>query len=428
MNIATAGIGNKTKRAIVIRNLLDFGIRVLSDVAFGGESIMWAAATNLMSMGSSGILLAKYGRKIFDGECIGRFGGCFVPGTQVVVGSTDQDVTFGNDSITASIAIERTTTTKAIESLSLGSRVLSEAPEHLPRDTQFGEPDPLTWRQITLLQSRGDGANIEMELMRPLWWIRLFQLSVGMEFSFDIPELHTIGSAKVLGISPCPPIEHREGQVIIGKFVTRQASNLMTVSLTNGTMFTGTSTHLVWSVDVGDWRRIDELQAGEKLDTLAGVVAVQSIENAAIISDVYNIEVECEHVYRLLGEGVLVHNAQYSQELLKKVYGSLTQVMGFFPPRNYRCDLAADAAKAAAKALGVSGEVITIRFPNARNGLIVSDLRQELGAISDTFYHMGTMVDGRVFCPVHPKGLPYQEWINDFVGHGNRVIAPPEVF
>ncbi|MFN9603024.1 MAG: RHS repeat-associated core domain-containing protein, partial [Planctomycetota bacterium] len=51
-NIATAGIGNKTRHAILLRNMLDFAVRMVSDVAIGGENIMWAAAVNLMSFGA----------------------------------------------------------------------------------------------------------------------------------------------------------------------------------------------------------------------------------------------------------------------------------------------------------------------------------------------------------------------------------------
>ena len=49
-NLVTAGIGNKANKAILIRNLIDFGIRMVSDVAFGNQSIMWASAVNLISI------------------------------------------------------------------------------------------------------------------------------------------------------------------------------------------------------------------------------------------------------------------------------------------------------------------------------------------------------------------------------------------
>lgn len=52
-----------------------------------------------------------------------------------------------------------------------------------------------------------------------------------------------------------------------------------------------------------------ELKSGERVDTLAGPVAVEAVEQLESALDVYNIEVHGEHVFRVTEDGVLVHNA-----------------------------------------------------------------------------------------------------------------------
>jgi hypothetical protein len=275
---------------------------------------MWAAALNLMSLGGSALLLAKFGQKIF-GTCIGRIGGCFVAGTQVVTAFVeDSFIEDRLDSGVSGIAVapRRGTITKAIEDIELGSRVITEAPDVLPRESEFGQPDQATWRQVNLLQHRGDGTIIEMELIRPAWWIKLLGLEVGTVIELLFPELQTVGTAHVLSFSDCPLISEGDGRVVIGRFITRQAMNLVKVYLEDDSSFVGTSTHPVWSVNASDWKRIDELDEGEQVRTFESDLKIMSLAQVPRRADVFNIEVEGEHVYRLLNTGVLVHNARYS--------------------------------------------------------------------------------------------------------------------
>jgi hypothetical protein len=97
--------------------------------------------------------------------------------------------------------------------------------------------------------------------------------------------------------------------VVTGRFVTRDAGNLVTVALENGTEIRATEVHPVWSVDREEWVPAGELEPGELVDTLAGPVAVLSVERLESALDVYNIEVHGEHVFRVTADGVLVHNA-----------------------------------------------------------------------------------------------------------------------
>jgi hypothetical protein len=90
--------------------------------------------------------------------------------------------------------------------------------------------------------------------------------------------------------------------------VTRDAGNLVTVALANGTEIRATNVHPVWSVDREEWVPAGELEPGELVDTLTGPVAVLSVERLESALDVYNIEVHGEHVFRVTADGVLVHN------------------------------------------------------------------------------------------------------------------------
>ncbi|MFO0942299.1 MAG: putative Ig domain-containing protein [Pirellulales bacterium] len=415
-NMLTAGFGNKTKIAVVLRNLMDFAVRMISDVAVAGQNLYWSAAVNLMGMAASGLfLLSSYGKKIF-GECISRFGGCFVAGTPIVVG-TDEDPL---DKLISSISDVGVTTcsktqTRAIEAVELGSRVITEAPDWLPRDSEFGEPSQATWKQINILQQRGDGTVIEMELLRPSWWIDLLGLKVGAAIELPFPELETVGLAKVLSFSACPPIQDGEGEVVIGRFVTRQASNLMKVSLMDGTSFIGTDTHKIWSADALDWRRIDELSVGDGMESLHRIVRVRSVQRYNVTADVYNIEVANEHVYRVLESGILVHNMDYTDA----VSGAMAR--GFSEGALALKKLIKEAAALAGTPIQKAAKIREATSISGITVIEVPNVPQAVAVFKGAPFPEGTMQagfspvvavlpDGRVvqgFEIPHPFGQPY---------------------
>jgi hypothetical protein len=150
-----------------------------------------------------------------------------------------------------------------------------------------------------------------MELLRPQRWIDLLGLDIEQIICLESSDLGAAGFAKVVGIGDCPPICAGDGRVVIGRFVTRQASNLMQVTLSDGQRIVGTDSHKFWSVNTQQWTRLKDLCEGERLLALDGEQAVQSVEGSGVIADVYNIEVDGEHVFRLLSSGILVHNANY---------------------------------------------------------------------------------------------------------------------
>ena len=110
-------------------------------------------------------------------------------------------------------------------------------------------------------------------------------------------------------LSPCPPVAEGPGRVVTGRFVTRDAGNLVQITLENGTEIRATDVHPIWSVDREEWVPAGELVPSEQVDTLTGPVAVESVERLHSGLDVYIIEVHGPHVFRVTADGVLVYNA-----------------------------------------------------------------------------------------------------------------------
>ncbi len=63
----------------------------------------------------------------------------------------------------------------------------------------------------------------------------------------------------------------------------------------------------MWSVDREEWIALGELQEYERVQTRSGPIHLLSLQRA-LPADVFNIEVDCEHVYEVGDVGVLVHN------------------------------------------------------------------------------------------------------------------------
>jgi hypothetical protein len=260
----------------------------------------------------------KKGGRIEDGvapsSTAGRIvsGGCFVPGTPVrlCVEPAMTTAAVGRDT-TTNTAVDTppiTTTTTGIENVALGERVPDQNPRPEDYDFSLRDVDQETWRQIDVRLRRKDGNVMEMQLLRPVEWVKNLNLRVGGEFKLILSEFEVDGNAVVTAIGRCCEIAGGEGSVVTGRFVTRQVSNLIEVTLEDGTSFTGTATHPVWIPAKHDWIELENLKEGESLEALAGPMMVTKISRPTRVSDVFNIEVHGHHVYRITDNGVLVHN------------------------------------------------------------------------------------------------------------------------
>ena len=237
-------------------------------------------------------------------------GGCFVPGTPVRLCAEPAMATIGDraEATTTTANAKSPATTTAIEYVALGARVPDQNPRPEGYDFSLRDVDQETWRQVDVRLRRNDGAVVEMQLLRPVEWVENLNLSVGSEFKLILSEFEVDGNAVVTAIGVCCEIAIGEGSVVTGRFVTRQVSNLVEVTLENGTIFTGTTTHPVWIPEKHGWVELGDLQEGEQLETLAGPMAAVAVRRPTQVSDVFNIEVHGHHVYRITEDGVLVHN------------------------------------------------------------------------------------------------------------------------
>ena len=146
---------------------------------------------------------------------------------------------------------------------------------------------------MSFLIVRNDLSVVEAEFILPRAWIEGLGLVKGARLDLAVPELGIDGLAEVTAIRPCPPIAEGEGegQVVTGRFVTRDVANVVRVTLANGTEIRATDVHPVWSIDREDWVPAGKLEPGEQVDTLAGPMAVTSVEPLDRRPAVYNLEV-----------------------------------------------------------------------------------------------------------------------------------------
>ena len=254
--------------------------------------------------------------------------GCFVGGTPVHVASlapvpwdvalcrvaseaaSEYEWLFGETDENASTqrCFQYRELTQVIEEVTLGSRTVGENPNSDDYDFGFGLPDENTWRQVHMQLDRDDGVVVDIQLLRPIDWIEASGLFVGGEYEVDLPHTSARGIARVLDIGPCPMLASGDGNLVIGRFETRDAKEVVKVTFEDGATLTGTRIHPVWSADRKDWIELGKLEIGENLQGSNGPVAVQCMTFIATSQPVYNLEIFGEHVYRVGFAGVLCHN------------------------------------------------------------------------------------------------------------------------
>ncbi|MCY2977824.1 MAG: polymorphic toxin-type HINT domain-containing protein [Planctomycetota bacterium] len=185
---------------------------------------------------------------------------------------------------------------------------MGQNPNRDDYDLVFGLPDENTWRRVHMRLDRDDGVVVDIQLLRPIDWIEASGLFPGGEYEVDLPHTSARGIARVLDIAHCPMLANGDGNLVIGRFETRDAKELVKVTFEDGTTLTGTRIHPVWSLDRTDWIELGKLEIGENLQGTDGPVAVQCMTFIATSQPVYNLEIFGEHVYRVGIRGVLCHN------------------------------------------------------------------------------------------------------------------------
>jgi hypothetical protein len=80
------------------------------------------------------------------------------------------------------------------------------------------------------------------------------------------------------------------------------------------------------------------------------------------------------------------------------------------------CEQCAQRVQAALQKAGQKGQVIEIR--GGGDFIISKSLPSTARAISDNGRHIGVRVGDMVFDNLHPDGIPFTQWINDFDATG----------
>jgi Pretoxin HINT domain len=210
---------------------------------------------------------------------------------------------------------------RPIQDIRVGDRVLTNAASRglVPSETRgvlpSSEPlldaedvDQETWRQVDLAMPEGPGGDLKMALLRPRWWVQAVGAKAGGTIGLDLPEMGAVGTARVVGVSPCPPLKRGRGKVVTGTY-THSGATVLDVRVEGLDQPIGaTPQHPFYSASRHRYVAAEHLVTGERLVTAVGESLVTSVTRRPGEHWVYNLEVHGDHVYRVSGLGVLVHN------------------------------------------------------------------------------------------------------------------------
>jgi hypothetical protein len=300
---------------------------------------------------------------------------------------------------------QKQTVTKAIEQIDIFDRVLGTNPQLTDADRRVPEPDPATWRVLSLRMAKVSGKLLHIKLARPLTWIDQVGAMAGRSLDMDLPEMGAVGVADVLAIDPCPPLGPGKGNVVTGTFAHEADDNLITLRLSNDIDPIGvTDNHPFWSEDRLDFVPSGALKPGERVRTRNGTAGVLSLSKrpSALRERVYNLEVHGAHVYQVTAAGVLVHNdcVGRANAAAQRNGGTAGSTEGHYNFPNRRA--AVQAASEIAGNLGRGAQAIRLKdFRGAPWNLENSN--QVIGRIS---------ADGLT------------GWRDDFLGHANLGMGP----
>lgn len=207
---------------------------------------------------------------------------------------------------------DRRVRTQRIDQIRVGDRVVGRNP--IREQADLVEPDPATWRKISLHMTKESGLGLCIDLLRPLPWIDEHNATPGSTIFIDLYEMGAVGDAEVTYVGPCPEIQSGEGTIVTGTFKHQadKTSNVVRLKLEDQTELTGvTDNHPYWSEDRREFVEVGELRVGELVDTARGLKHVVSVTPDAHNGFLYNLETT-EHVYRVGSLGTLVHNSCFS--------------------------------------------------------------------------------------------------------------------
>ena len=84
-----------------------------------------------------------------------------------------------------------------------------------------------------------------------------------------------------------------------------------------------------------------------------------------------------------------------------------------------KCDTVAFAIRDHLIENGQHGEVIRLQWSEDKYQIWSDGLNRSVG---NNGFHYGVLYDGMVYDNFYTAGIPYQQWLNDFVSTGTRTI------
>jgi hypothetical protein len=222
------------------------------------------------------------GRPCPNGMCQGT--ACFVAGTLVAMSSVAQAQPI--DEVEVGSRVEVTA-----EAESLCSH--EARPDQVRVSFVFND-EQLTWDTIylTRLMPRAEAESLGYEVGGSAW--------------IDGAEFGSTGWAEIASIDPVD-VPAGEGCVVHATNL-RSSGDMIHLRLSDGTQVDGTATHRFWSVTRGDWFAARDLRVGESLRTPSGTVRVDEARVEAVLTPVFNLEVEGAHEFFVGDAEVLAHN------------------------------------------------------------------------------------------------------------------------
>ena len=200
--------------------------------------------------------------------------------------------------------------TKNIEDIRVGERVVAGNPtDELDLSLGLDEPDAATWRKLVLRARKADGSWSDIELLRPVWWLEQETRRVAGRVWITVPECGIDANAELLDVRPCPAIAKGNGRVVTGTFAHASAAVVDIYVVGPNEPISTTANHRFWCENRHAFVPAVELCEGDLLRSLDGTQRVRALDIRTGRERVYNLEVQFEHVYRVLHEGILVHNA-----------------------------------------------------------------------------------------------------------------------
>ena len=163
---------------------------------------------------------------------------------------------------------------------------------------------------VELVLDKQDGNEVVVGLLRNIEWVKRERVQVGGLLRLDRQEMGRRRFGPSDGGGACPELPRGPGRRVTATF-RHHAGVVLDLSVEGeGKAIGVTPTHLVWSPDRQAWVPVGEMRVGEGLAATNGSTpCVLSLKQREQPEEVFNIEVDGDHVYRVGEQGLLVHNA-----------------------------------------------------------------------------------------------------------------------